>query len=38
MERHETLLDATDLESGERRPFRLDRITRAEVLGQVSSP
>src|SRR5262245_110980 len=33
MERHETLLDAMDLESGERRPFRLDRITRAEVLG-----
>lgn len=33
MERHETLLDAADLDSGERRPFRLDRITRAEVLG-----
>jgi predicted DNA-binding transcriptional regulator YafY len=32
MERHETLLDAADLDSGERRPFRLDRITRAEVL------
>src|SRR6185503_19198896 len=31
-ERHETLVDAADLESGERRPFRLDRITRAEVL------
>lgn len=32
MERHETRLDADDLESGERRHFRLDRITRAEVL------
>jgi predicted DNA-binding transcriptional regulator YafY len=36
MERHETHLDASDLESGERRPFRLDRITRAEVLDAVS--
>lgn len=33
MDRHETRLDATDLASGERRHFRLDRITRAEVLG-----
>jgi predicted DNA-binding transcriptional regulator YafY len=32
MERHETRLDAEDLDSGERRHFRLDRITRAEVL------
>jgi predicted DNA-binding transcriptional regulator YafY len=39
MDRHETRLDATDLESGDRRPFRLDRITRAEVLESVvSSP
>ena len=33
MDRHETRLDAVDLASGERRHFRLDRITRAEVLG-----
>lgn len=32
MERHETRLDAEDLASGERRHFRLDRITRAHVL------
>ena len=32
MDRHETRLDAVDLASGERRHFRLDRITRAEVL------
>lgn len=32
MERHETRLDADDLDAGERRHFRLDRITRAEVL------
>ncbi len=32
MERHETRLDADDLDVGERRHFRLDRITRAEVL------
>jgi predicted DNA-binding transcriptional regulator YafY len=31
MERHETRLDATDLVTGERRHFRLDRIARAEV-------
>ena len=29
MERHETRLDAIDLETGEPRHFRLDRITRA---------
>lgn len=29
MHRHETRLDATDLDSGERRQFRLDRIARA---------
>ncbi|NBD08859.1 MULTISPECIES: YafY family protein [Corallococcus] len=33
MDRHETRLDAVDLASGERRHFRLDRITRAEVMG-----
>jgi predicted DNA-binding transcriptional regulator YafY len=32
MDRHETRLDAHDLDIDERRPFRLDRITRAEVL------
>ena len=32
MERHETHVDAVDLDTGERRPFRLDRITRAEVI------
>ncbi|MBV1857059.1 MAG: HTH domain-containing protein [Nannocystaceae bacterium] len=32
MERHETRLDAEDLDDGERRHFRLDRITRAVVL------
>lgn len=32
MARHETRLDAIDVETSERRPFRLDRITRAQVL------
>jgi predicted DNA-binding transcriptional regulator YafY len=32
MERHETRLDALDLDSGERRHFRVDRIARAVVL------
>jgi predicted DNA-binding transcriptional regulator YafY len=32
MERHETRLDAVDLESKERRHFRLDRIAHAEVV------
>ncbi|MFP2957045.1 helix-turn-helix transcriptional regulator [Myxococcus sp. 1LA] len=32
MNRHETRIDGEDLTTGERRPFRLDRITRAEVL------
>lgn len=32
MERHETRLDAVDLETNERRHFRLDRIEQAEVL------
>jgi predicted DNA-binding transcriptional regulator YafY len=31
MDRHETRIDAVDLENGERRQFRLDRITRAKV-------
>jgi predicted DNA-binding transcriptional regulator YafY len=31
MDRHETRIDATQLDSGERRHFRLDRITRAEI-------
>jgi predicted DNA-binding transcriptional regulator YafY len=32
MDRHETRIDALDLKSDERRQFRLDRITQAEVL------
>jgi predicted DNA-binding transcriptional regulator YafY len=32
LDRHETRIDATDVDSGERRQFRLDRIQRAEVL------
>jgi predicted DNA-binding transcriptional regulator YafY len=32
MDRHETRIDAVDLEKGERRHFRLDRIASAEVL------
>ena len=32
MERRETRLDAVDLATDERRPFRLDRIVQAEVL------
>lgn len=32
MDRHETRIDAVDIEDGERRHFRLDRITRAEVV------
>ena len=35
MERHETRLDAEDVETGERRHFRLDRIERAEVRRKV---
>lgn len=31
MDRHQTRIDATDLETDERRQFRLDRITRARV-------
>lgn len=32
MDRHETRLDATDVKTGERRHFRLDRVLRAEVV------
>ena len=32
MDRHETRIDAVDLDTSERRLFRLDRILRAEVL------
>src|SRR5262249_23194092 len=32
MDRHETRIGARDLESGELRPFRLDRILVAEVV------
>jgi predicted DNA-binding transcriptional regulator YafY len=32
MDRHETRIDAVDLSNNERRQFRLDRITQAEVL------
>ncbi len=32
MQRHETRLDAEDMADGERRHFRLDRITRARVV------
>jgi predicted DNA-binding transcriptional regulator YafY len=32
MDRHQTRLDAVELDRDERRPFRLDRITRAQVL------
>jgi predicted DNA-binding transcriptional regulator YafY len=36
MDRHETRLDTEDVVTGERRPYRLDRITRAEVVEAVS--
>jgi predicted DNA-binding transcriptional regulator YafY len=32
MDRHETRIEASDLQKNDRRSFRLDRITRAEVL------
>ena len=35
MDRHETRIDGVDVESGERRHFRLDRILAAEVLRPV---
>jgi predicted DNA-binding transcriptional regulator YafY len=36
MDRHETRLDTEDVVTGERRPYRLDRITRAEVVEPVA--
>jgi predicted DNA-binding transcriptional regulator YafY len=35
MDRHETRVDGLDQATGERRPFRLDHIVRAEVVGAV---
>jgi predicted DNA-binding transcriptional regulator YafY len=35
MDRHETRIDAVDLDGGERRLFRLDRIQRAEALARL---
>jgi predicted DNA-binding transcriptional regulator YafY len=35
LDRHETRIDAADVETGERRQFRLDRIHRAEVIRSV---
>ena len=32
MDRHETRIEAIDVDNGERRPFRLDRIEIAEVV------
>lgn len=37
MDRHETRLDATDLASGQRRHFRMDRIHRAEVVSALAT-
>lgn len=38
MDRHQTRIDATDLETGERRQFRLDRIARASVAADLAAP
>jgi predicted DNA-binding transcriptional regulator YafY len=38
IDRHETRVDGEDLTTGERRPFRLDRIQHAELAGNVSAP
>jgi len=38
MDRHETRLEADDLDSGVRRQFRLDRISSAEALPKVAPP
>lgn len=38
MDRHETRIDGVDLETNERRHFRLDRIEQAEVLHAASLP
>jgi predicted DNA-binding transcriptional regulator YafY len=37
MDRHETRIDAVDLDVGERRQFRLDRIEVAECVAQIAS-
>ena len=37
MDRHETRIEAADVDSGERRQFRLDRITHAEVIATPAS-
>ena len=38
MDRHETRIDACDLDTGERRMFRLDRIARASLAPRVPLP
>jgi len=38
IDRHETRIDAEDLDTRERRPFRLDRIQLAEVVGTAAAP
>ena len=38
MDRHETRIDAVDLATSERRPYRLDRITRAAVVSNRDAP
>lgn len=37
MDRHETRIDATDLDDGERRQFRLDRIARARLEPELAT-
>ena len=37
MDRHETRIDAVNVETGERRQFRLDHIVHADVLPAASS-
>lgn len=36
MDRHETRLDTEDIVTGERRPYRLDRITKADNVEPVA--
>jgi len=36
IDRHETRIEGEDVDTGERRPFRLDRIQRAEAVGPSS--
>jgi len=38
IDRHETRIEAEDLDTRERRPFRLDRIQLAEVVGTAAAP